>query len=106
MPDPATNPATNPTEPAVPGDPAKPTDLPTQHQAALRTLAQTITVLQEEHRRLAAEPACDATIRDLGHLAAGAREGLVLVGIEHGVRESRAHVELTNRMRALGEVNA
>ncbi len=79
------------------------TDLPARHQAAARTLAQTITILQEEHRRLAAEPASVATIRDLGHLAAGAREGLVLMAIEHGVRESQAHADLGNRLRALGE---
>ena len=93
MADHATNPTTNLA------------DLPARHQAAARTLAQTIAVLQEEHRRLAALPASAEVVRDLGHLAAGAREGLVLVGIEHGMRESRAHSALSEWMRALGEVN-
>jgi hypothetical protein len=69
-----------------------------RHHDAQANLAAVIAVLQEEQRRLADLAASDEAIRDLQHLTAGAREGLVLMAIAHGQRESAAHAALSQRI--------
>jgi hypothetical protein len=78
-----------------------PSSLPTpaeRHRRARAHLAALIAVLQEEHTRLAASEPTEQTLRDLQHLTAGAREGLVLMAIGHGQRESAAHAALQQRL--------